>query len=79
MNIQVETELGLAGERIPIAFVLGGNRINVTEITDRWLSEEYSYYKVRIDGEAIYILRNNKSQDSWEITLYQSRPQIEQY
>jgi hypothetical protein len=59
-----------AGE--PCAFFLGGRRIGVKRIVDRWPSELCSYIKLQADDGSTYILRHQASPEQWDLVLYQS-------
>lgn len=72
MILQVECQAGNNGEPEPVAFLLGGRRLRVLHVIDRWLSEECSYFKVRTDDESTFILRHLHALQEWELTLYQS-------
>ena len=72
MILQVESVAGLFGEPEPRAFMLGAQRIGVITIIDRWLSQEYGYFKVEADDGALYILRHDEQAGQWELTLFQT-------
>ena len=42
------------------------------EIIDRWLEPRQSYFKLRGDDGAIYLLRRDTLNGRWEMTLYDS-------
>ena len=70
--IRVECYAGHRAEESPRRFFLGNREIGVCEIIDRWLEQDHSYFKVRGDDGDIYILRYDRSADSWEMTLFSS-------
>jgi hypothetical protein len=70
--IRVECYAGHRAEEVPRRFFLGSREIRVDEIIDRWLDPDHSYFKVRGNDGDIYILRYDRSADSWEMTLYSS-------
>ena len=72
MLLNVETMAGHAGAREPVFFWLGGNRLEVLEIVDRWPAMDYTYFKVTANDQASYILRHGAEPDTWELTLYKS-------
>lgn len=74
MLLNVETRHGDYEEDVPVAFMLGARRIGVTTIADRWLAESHSYYKVRADDGALYILRRDNPAGIWELTLFRATP-----
>lgn len=72
MDIIVRSTPGTAGALEPVSFRIGARELGVLEITDRWLSVTQSYYKVRADDGALYILRHDLPQERWEMTLFQA-------
>jgi hypothetical protein len=70
MRLQVECYSGYRGEETPRRFVLGENHIRVDRILDRWLSPDHRYFKLLGDDGAVYILRHDMRQLSWELTFY---------
>jgi hypothetical protein len=58
----------------PQAFLLGGERISVLQIIDRWIAQDHSYYKVAASDHARYILRYTPALQQWELTLFQAGP-----
>lgn len=64
------TTVDANGEPVPTGFKLGTATLAVLEIVDRWPGEHYSYFKVRADDEAVYILRHDKIAAEWELTLF---------
>ncbi len=70
--IRVECYAGQRAEESPRRFFLGQREIRVSEIIDRWLDPDYSYFKVRADDGDIYILRYDRTADTWQMTLFSS-------
>lgn len=70
MILEVITGDAHGGESAPMKFKLGITSLAVREIIDRWPGDTYSYFKVRADDDAIYILRHDKLSDEWELTLF---------
>lgn len=64
------TAVDAYGESVPTGFKLGAATFSVREVIDRWPGEHYSYFKVRADDEALYILRHDKIAAQWELTLF---------
>lgn len=50
--------------------MLGGSRIEVLQITDRWISEDHSYFKIDASDQGMYILRYTPPLREWELTLF---------
>jgi hypothetical protein len=72
MILQVESCAGLHGDLEPLAFLLGGQRIDVVEIVDRWIGAEHSYFRVAASDHCMYILRYTLPLRQWELTLFQA-------
>lgn len=70
--IQVESYAGYRDEEAPQRFYLGGRRIDVIEIIDRWLAPDHRYFKVRGNDEGVYILRYDGAKERWELTAFDS-------
>ncbi len=70
--VRVECYAGQRAAESPRRFFLGRREIKVTEIIDRWLDPDHSYFKLRGDDAGIYILRHDCATDTWELTLYDS-------
>lgn len=76
MILHVESSAGLHGDVEPRAFILGGRRLEVLQIIDRWLSTDYGYFKLQASDGAIYILRHDALSNAWELTLFQAPPHL---
>ena len=72
MILRVESRTGLHGIVEPVAFLLGGQRINVVQIIDRWIAHDYSYFKIEASDRGMYILRYTPASQQWELTLFQA-------
>ena len=70
--IRVECYAGYRAEESPRRFFLGPREIVVSEIIDRWLDPEHSYFKVRGDDGDIYILRHDHGTGLWQMLLFSS-------
>jgi hypothetical protein len=71
--IRVECYAGHRGEETPRALILGGRRVAVVEILDRWLAPDHRYFKLRGDDGDVYIVRYDNGSDAWELTMFSSR------
>lgn len=70
--ISVECYAGHRGEETPRAIAIGGRRIEVAEVLDRWLAPDHRYFKLKdADGDT-YIVRHDEAQDRWELTMFRS-------
>jgi hypothetical protein len=72
MEIQVRCYAGYRGEETPRAFWIGGRRVGVLEVLDRWLAPDHRYFKIKGDDEGVYILRHDPALDRWEMTLFRN-------
>lgn len=70
MILEVEIILQPGGEHVPAGFKLGVTRLAVREVVDRWLASDHSYFKVLADDGSVYILRHDKVENKWELTLF---------
>jgi hypothetical protein len=70
MRIQVECYAGYRGEETPRAIVIGGRRVAISSVLDRWLSPDHSYFKCLGDDGGIYIIRNDVAGVRWELTFF---------
>ena len=70
--IRVECYASYRAEESPRRSFLGKREIRVSEIIDRWLDPDYSYFKLRADDGGIYILRYDRAADTWQMTLFSS-------
>ncbi|WP_455234860.1 hypothetical protein [Thiogranum longum] len=71
-SIRVECYAGHRAEESPRRFYIGQRAVGVSEVIDRWLDPQHSYFKVRGDDKAIYILRHDPASDRWEMILFDS-------
>jgi hypothetical protein len=62
---------GHRGEETPREFDIGGRRVVIQDLLDRWLAPDHRYFKVRGSDGDIYILRHDPATDSWDLTLYE--------
>lgn len=72
MKIRVECYSGYRGEETPLAVWIGGRRIAVAEVLDRWLAPDHRYFKLRGDDQGIYIIREEVASLEWQVTFYQN-------
>ena len=67
--LAVETYAGYMADERPVAFRLGGRRIAVREIRDRWHGEDHAYFKLTGEDGTMYIIRQDRASDIWELIL----------
>ena len=73
MKIRVECHCGYRGEEAPRCFWMGEEKIEITDLIDRWLSPDYRYFKVMDSGGSVYILRHDAISQDWRLTFYRHR------
>jgi len=69
MRIHVET----CERAMPRSIRFDGRRIEIVEMLDQWLGENYRYVKVKGDDGNLYILRLDETLKAWELTMFQRR------
>jgi hypothetical protein len=74
MRIRVECYSGYRGEQEPLAFWLGGRRLTVRAIVDRWFAPTQCWFKLDADDGHTYILRYDEPGGDWELAAYTRRP-----
>ena len=67
MKICVHSNRGPRGEEIPCAFYLGGRRLPVTAVLERWMDATHSYFEVAVDDGRRFVLRLQPGTHSWEL------------
>jgi hypothetical protein len=55
----------------PKAISMGGRRLRIEKIEDRWNGGAHRYFKVICADKARYILRNDPEKSLWEVILYE--------
>jgi hypothetical protein len=74
IDLHVECYAGYRADETPRALRFGDRRVAVVDVIDRWLAPDYSYFKLRGDDGAVYIVRHDHEGDRWELTVYEARP-----
>ena len=69
--ITVTCYAGYRGEQEPRVLELGGKRVEVTSIQDRWLSPDHRYFKITGGDDCLYIVRHDSNTQIWELIYYQ--------
>ena len=70
LNINVSCYAGHRGEETPREMTIGGRRVIVAEILDRWLAPDHRYFKLRGDDGDEYIIRQDVASQEWELTMF---------
>src|SRR4051794_40983240 len=65
MRICVHCYPGPRGEDIPSAFYLGGRRLPVAAVLERWTDATHRYYEVMVDDGRRFVLRFVPGPRSW--------------
>lgn len=72
--IEVECYAGHRGEETPRRFTLGGRRVEIVEVVDRWLAPDHRYFKVEDAEGHTYVIRYDGMTGIWELTMFRRRP-----
>ena len=72
-TVTVESYAGSKAEEYPLRFHLGGRRIKIIKILDRWLTPGCRCFKVLADDGNVYVLEYDENNDSWRL-LTTDRP-----
>ncbi len=67
MDVKVECYAGYRGEETPRQLEVGGRRVEVVDVIDRWLGPDHRYFEVRGDDGAVYLLRHDDREDRWDL------------
>ena|SRR5438105_10056251 len=67
MKICVTCNRGPRGDEMPCAFYVGGRRLHVVEVLDRWGDTLHRYFEVCVDDRRRFILRLDPGTRSWEL------------
>ncbi len=70
VRIRVECRFGDRGEPEPTAFWLGGRRLGVRAIADRWFAPTQRWFKIDADDGHTYVLRLDEPSAQWQIAAY---------
>ena len=68
--MEVRIERGPPPEYAPVALHLGGRRVPIAAVLDRWPGRDHQYLKVRAADGAVYILRGDEASGRWVLWLY---------
>jgi hypothetical protein len=67
MKICVTSNRGPKGEETPWAFYVGGRRLRVVDVRDRWTDALHRYYEVCVDDGRRFVLRLEPVARVWEL------------
>jgi hypothetical protein len=71
--VRVEASAQDEREVRPERFFLAERALRVEEVLDRWFGATYTYFKVRAEDGHTYILKHNRTTDSWELLFSETR------
>jgi hypothetical protein len=67
MRICVHSNRGSRGEESPYAFYLGGRRLPVVTVLERWSDATHRYFEVAVDDGRRFVLRLDPDCRAWEL------------
>jgi hypothetical protein len=66
-EIQVVAYCGYKGEQEPRSLIIGGERLDVLGVADRWYDPKASYFNVRASDGALSLLRCDTESMGWTL------------
>jgi hypothetical protein len=72
-EVIVECYSGYRADERPLRFALGGTRLEITSVDDRWYSPDASYFRVMASDGNLYVLRHDFEHDCWSIDAFRAR------
>jgi hypothetical protein len=66
--LQVECYAGHRGDEKPRMLLIDERKIFVEEVLDSWLGPDHRYFKLKGDDGEVYIIRQDTTSGSWELT-----------
>lgn len=75
MNICVHTSLSWRGEAKPHVFFVGGHRLIVAGVLQRWVEHPHCYYEVTCDDGRRFLLCYDSARDAWELAAVYAQRQ----
>lgn len=67
MRICVQSYPGIRGEETPCAFHLGGRRLPVIAVLQRWSDLQYRYFELSVSDGRRFVLRYEATARFWEL------------
>jgi hypothetical protein len=74
MKICVHSNRGPRGEESPYSFYLGGRRLCVTVVLERWAEATHRYFEVQVDDGRRFVLRLEPDTRLWELAAVFAAP-----
>ena len=69
LGLKVTTYSGYKADERPVSFTLGERTFRVRELLDSWQGEDHTYFKLTADDGNLYIIRHDRTADTWELTV----------
>lgn len=70
LEISVITYSGFKADERPVSFLMGKREVQVSEIYDSWYGPDSVSFKIKGDDGNIYILKQDKSHNRWELDFF---------
>ena len=75
MKICVHSNRGPRGDETPCAFYLGGRRLPVLAVLERWTDSTHAYFEVMVDDGRRFVLRYLATLRCWELAaVFAAKP-----
>lgn len=74
MKICVHSNPGPRGEESPCAFYLGGHRLLVTVVLERWADATHRFFEVAVADGRRFVLRLDPETRLWELAAVFAAP-----
>ena len=74
MKICVHCNRGPRGEETPCVFYLGGRRLPVTTVLERWNDATHRFFEVGVDDGRRFVLRLDADTRLWELAAVFAAP-----
>jgi hypothetical protein len=72
MIVRVQCYAGRKADERPVRFRIGDRDYLVEEIVEQWYGPDATFYKVRADGDHLYLLSLHASTGTWGVELLPS-------
>lgn len=72
MTLRVECYSGYKADERPVRFQLGERWLAVEDVLDRWYDPRATYFRVRAEDSAIYILKHDEAEDLWTLESFRA-------
>ena len=72
-NIDVVCYAGHRADVSPRYFFLGERKVKVELVLDQWIGPDHRYFKIKGNDRAVYIIRHDLLDDTWELRMFDGR------